>query len=1054
MKLLKRFLFTVALTVFFSSHITGQTINPNWLDGKIYFKLANHVSIENLNERSKGVRQQKLPFLTAIEKKHQIEDISQPFFESESYILKRTFSINFTQNEDIYAILEELRSNPDVEYAEPAPLFRTMSAPNDTYYNNILNNNGTSVNSSWHLNLINAAQAWGITTGNSAIKVAVIDNAIWANHPDLVNKVVLQKDLADDDDDTTPPTFNTSWSHGTHTSGLVAAQTNNGLGVASIGYNISLIAIKATKDQSSSPTILTEGMKGILWAADNGANIISMSFGTPDPSTTMQNIVNYAYNRGCILIGAAGNDRKDEKNYPAALNHVIAVASCDESNQKSGFSNYGDWVDVLSPGGSSIASSSFSILSTICGNSNVSAYGVENNYGIMNGTSMSTPIVAGLCGLMFSVNPNLTPEKLTDILKSTCDNVDNVNSSYIGKIGAGRINAYNAVLGAQSSNTTLTANFKADYTSTYPGGEINFFDLSVGTPTSWSWEFEGGNPATSNQQNPTVRYPNSGNFQVKLTVTDASSNTNIETKTSFIIVKGGGTSNWISQNTNIPNLYRGVLDTYIVDPNTAWILTYDGIEEENTGQGSKDFAITTDGGNTWVPGTINIGKEYLPASISATSATKAWVAAYMSDDSRGGIFNTTNGGATWTHQTTAAFGNASSFTNFIYMFNENDGFCQGDPVNGRFEIYVTQNGGTTWTLVPDSNNPVVQTGEASLVRCVSGYGNNAWFGTSKGRVFKTTDKGQSWQVYTTGASYISTISFADANNGVILCARSPWKMQKTADGGATWQDISLSAGTFTSVSAVPRTPGMLVGVRESEINPQTQLSAYSLNYGDSWVKIDQEVQYTDLKMFNSNCGWAGSFNGEQGGGIYKWPGVVPYFTSSPVLSVTGENVYTYNITTASLAGMNVVITANNKPAWLTLTDNGNGTALLTGTAPNVVVSEDFSVSLRVKDNNDTKYSTQNYTLAVTPSSYVDVKPVIADDIKIYPNPSADIIYISNWEGSRYDITDISGKIVMQGNNPDAATEKSINISSLPKGCFFIKLYGNDNTCKIQKIIKS
>jgi PKD repeat protein len=681
---------------------------------------------------------------------------------------------------------------------------------------------------------------------------------------------VKQVDIADRDNDPTPPSFTTNWSHGTHASGLIAAETNNDLGVASIGNRISLMAIKATKD-ADNPADLYYALEGIVWAAQNGANVISMSFGTAYRTQTMQDVVNFAYNKGCLLVASAGNDGKDEPNYPAALDHVIAVGSCNGDDKKSYFSNYGTWLDLLSPGGMAI-NSSFGILSTsTIATSNVASYGVGGGYETKLGTSMAAPIVSGLCGLMLSANPSLTPEKLTTILKNTCDDIYGLNPTYVSKLGAGRINAAKAVQAAMSSRSSLTANFASSATTIGSGATIRFADLTDGDPVSWSWQFAGGTPVTSTEQNPEITYEYGGTYSVTLKVTDRDGNTSTETKTNFIIVKGGGKTEWIEQHTNFSTPLRGVLHTDIVNQDVVWILTFDGLDT-GVNESTTDFALTTDGGDTWQPGIIDIEGIYSPECVSAVSATTAWVAAFNSVGDGGGIFKTTDGGATWMQQTTAAFNSTGSFVNIIKMFNEQEGFCQGDPVDGEFEIYATTDGGTTWQRV--RNTPPALSGETGWTGLVTAAGENtAWFGTSKGRVFKTTDKGQTWQAYTTGAVEVNSLSFSDEQPGVLLCG-SPgsWKMLRTADGGATWQEVAIASEYVDCIAAVPGCPHMWVALKINATTYHELFSAYTLDNGTTWTIIDNGVQYTNLCMYDRNNGWAGGFNlDETGGGIYKWP---------------------------------------------------------------------------------------------------------------------------------------------------------------------------------------
>ena len=849
-----------AVILFFALSANAQTVNPDRLDGVVYYKLK-----ANSQESPRKAK-------SAFGQKYRVVDVAQSFASADNDDLQRIFRIDFDNLGEVDALLAELQSDPNVEYAEPAPLIRTAFTPNDTYYNYTLTG-GT--NSSWHLDLINAAAAWDIASGDPNIKVAIVDNAIWTQHPDLKNKIVAQRDVADGDNDASPPNGASSWAHGTHCAGLAAAETNNGIGVASIGNGISIVAVKTTKDSNSDPRILDAAFEGIVWAANNGADVISMSFSTENFSQTMQTVADYAYNKGCVLVAAAGNDNKQIPNYPAALNHVISVGSCNSDNTKSSFSNYGAWIDVMSPGSS--------LLSTV--NYISSTYGINDYYATSSGTSMACPVAAGLCALMLSANPNLTPEKLTAILKSTCENINAVNPSYVGKIGAGRIDAAAAVWAAVEAISPITANFQASKTTVRINEPITFTDLSVGSPTSWLWEFEGGTPSTSTDQNPVVYYSLPGVFQVKLTVVKGIDTTDTETKTGFITIPCEGISSWEVQHTNILAIGRGVLYTDIVDENTAWILTFDGLE---SGEGTTDFARTTDGGNTWQSGVINIPNDYTPAGISAINGATAWLIAYGINPG-GGVFKTTDGGQTWTQQT-IAFG-SSSFGNVIHFFNENDGVVQGDPVGGKFEIYTTNNGGNTWTL--NTGTPAILPDEAGWTGCIAAYGNSVWFGTNKGRVFRSTDKGYTWQAHQTPAADIHIVSFADELNGIVFCnGESTWKLLRTANGGQTWNTTATAFGYLSDISAVPNTAGMFVGIKKSN-NCTTHSSAYSLDYGDTWTVLDHAVQYTNIKMYNQNTGYAGGFcNGEpDGGGIYAWKALVGPPTEKNMAEKPRNHIY-------------------------------------------------------------------------------------------------------------------------------------------------------------------
>lgn len=750
-------------------------------------------------------------------------------------------------------------------YAEKAPLFKIFFTPNDPEYN-------SSPNHRWFLDVIQAPKAWDIQKGNPNIKVAVLDNAIDVDHPDLKSKIVAKIDLADHDDDPTPPKQDMEWTHGTHVSGLVGGATDNGVGIASIGFNISLMAVKISSD-SSNGSHMSYGYQGIVWAADHGANVISMSWGGPGYFQTGQNVVNYAYNKGCVLIGAAGNDGNTSALYPAGYHHVISVASTNSDDSKSSFSQYGTSIDVCSPGGSN--SRGYGIFSTV-------DY-ATSKYGYMQGTSMATPIVSGLAGLMLSEDSTLTPEKLTAILKATCDNIDANNPGFAGLLGAGRIDAFKAITAVKDSMAlhTVIANFKASSVSIPEGNEVSFTDLSSGNPTSWYWTFEGGVPSHSTLQNPSnIKYATAGSYKVSLTVSDGTKS-NTETKTNFIIVYPLVSGAWLPQSTGFTAQYRGINYISIVSPDVVWANAYDG---SGNGSNPLEFTKTTDGGKTWKPGKYSgVPSDYVVSCITATDSSNAWIALYSKTGlfGHGGVYATHDGGKTWVHQATAAYNNKASFPDIIYFWNNQDGVTMGDPLNNYFEIYTTTNGGTTWTPVPTGNIPIALFGETGYTNLYAVYGNIIWFGTSKGRVYKSVDRGLHWTVSSTGMENFSTLGFHNDSIGIATYTKYDktgnilsFDMKKSVDGGATWTTVNPKGDYYKSdMAVVPDAPGMLVSTGISHDLAKSG-SAYSLDEGNTWTLLDDSIQYTSVKFFNSAVGWAGGFNeNSTSRGIWKWIGI-------------------------------------------------------------------------------------------------------------------------------------------------------------------------------------
>lgn len=515
----------------------AQTVYSGYQDGKIWFKIKPHTiqSAYLTPQDPLNLPLSTLDFVARMKEKYQITKLSKPFYAAKnSQTLQLTFQLEFSDYYNVEKIIAELLKNENVEYAEKVPLDHLFLTPNDPMYN---------ASNQWGLFKINAEQAWNLSVGSSSIVVATVDNAIQTNHTDLqaamwVNTGEVPNngidddgngyvddingyDVADNDNNPNPPS--SSWDHGTHVAGTTGCKTNNSTGLASIGFGISIMAVKATAN-SSSPSSVTDGYAGIVYAAVSGAHVINCSWGGTSSSQTAQNVINYAWSQGCIIVAAAGNNNTSTPHYPAAYNNVVAVASTTTNDTKSSFSNYGTWVDVSAPG------------------SNIASTVPFNNYAYMSGTSMASPLVAGLCGLMWSYNPGLTNTDIINCLTSTTVNINSVNPGYSGLLGTGRINAYAAM---QCIGQTLTyppvANFVANNTVISAGGTVNFTDLSIYNPTSWSWSFSPSagvvyqNGTNSSSQNPVVQFNNPGTYTVSLTASNAYGS-DVETKTSYIQV--------------------------------------------------------------------------------------------------------------------------------------------------------------------------------------------------------------------------------------------------------------------------------------------------------------------------------------------------------------------------------------------------------------------------------------------------------------------------------------------------------------------------------------
>jgi len=540
-------LLSLLAIILFSVNVFAQNISPEFQDGKIWFKLKNSYNgaALNIGANTRDLPLATLPFIKKFEKSYHLTKLSLPFAAAKnSPKLQRTYLLEFTDYANVFSILSDLRLSGAIEYAEQVPYDQHCLIPNDPDYS-----------SQWGLATINAASAWGYFSAGSTIKVAIVDDAIERTHPDLAANIWINtgdnnSNGIDDDgngyiddkngydvgsNDNNPDPTTSAYDHGTHVAGIVGARSNNSIGVASIGFSVKLMCVKST----NSATSVTNGYDGVVYAAVNKARVINMSWGGTGSSVTAQNIIDYAYDEGCILVAAAGNSDVNTPFYPAAYNNVISVAATTSSDTKASFSNYGTWVDVSAPGNN--------IYSTFVGAA----------YGNKSGTSMASPMVAGLCGLMLSLNPGLSQTDITNCLLSTATNINSVNPGYIGQLGSGRINAFAAM---QCVSATLAwppvADFVANVTTVTAGGQVDFTDASLYTPTSWTWSFPGGTPASYVGVNPPlITYNTPGTYNVQLTATNVNG-PDVELKTGYIIVNPAGSCDTL--NYPIPTGWTGV----------------------------------------------------------------------------------------------------------------------------------------------------------------------------------------------------------------------------------------------------------------------------------------------------------------------------------------------------------------------------------------------------------------------------------------------------------------------------------------------------------------
>lgn len=310
-----------------------------------------------------------------------------------------------------------------IEYIEPDAIASTL-VTNDPLYAN-----------QWALPKISwdklDASSSAFNPFTPVVEIAVVDTGTDYTHPDLAGKVDTDKDkdFVNNDDDAMDDNL-----HGTHVAGIAAAATNNSIGIAGVSINtVKILPIKVLDQNGSGYYSWVAG--GIIYAANQGAKVINLSLGGNVKSSTLETAVNYAWNKGAVVVAAAGNSNNRSKTYPGAYINAMAVWASDQNDNKASFSSYGSWVDIGAPG--------VNILSTIPLAKDTKD-GSPDGYYLANGTSMAAPYVAGLAGLLFSQHSEWSAQTVRNKIESTADPVGGrlFNRRNLGK---GRINVFKAV---------------------------------------------------------------------------------------------------------------------------------------------------------------------------------------------------------------------------------------------------------------------------------------------------------------------------------------------------------------------------------------------------------------------------------------------------------------------------------------------------------------------------------------------------------------------------------------------------------------------------------
>ncbi|OGI14998.1 hypothetical protein A3K63_03165 [Candidatus Micrarchaeota archaeon RBG_16_49_10] len=413
-------------------------------------------SLDKLNKENKALKFEKAAELA--DEEHELSRWYLVTLDESEEVVKEGDPVTGEKAKKVKSVAEKYADDPNVEFAEPNYMEYLTAVPNDPYYSSDM----------WSMKRIRAEYAWNETVGSSDVVVAVIDGGINRTHPELKNNIWTNQDevpgngidddrngfiddyygwdFANGDNEPLSGDF-----HGNHIAGTIAAEGNNNMGVVGVGWNLKIMSVKTFEGSGAS---LNRCMKGITYAVDNGAKVVSCSFISSTFSEYSRSTMRYAHSKGVVVVAAAGNEGLDALDYdPSGQDFTITVSGTDKNDLVPYWSNRGEKIDVGAPG---------IPITSIC------PFGPYSPTGFCDGggTSFSAPHVAGVAALLFSKYPNLSPEEVRQLIRMGADDLGGSGKDTL--FGYGRLNAEKTVSLAASNPHMLAPVIYSPQTHTAP----------------------------------------------------------------------------------------------------------------------------------------------------------------------------------------------------------------------------------------------------------------------------------------------------------------------------------------------------------------------------------------------------------------------------------------------------------------------------------------------------------------------------------------------------------------------------------------------------------
>jgi photosystem II stability/assembly factor-like uncharacterized protein len=848
-----------------NSFIT-QNVDPNnYLHNIIQVKVKNDAEITLLSNK------QLSSYFNQLIKTEMINTVEAPFkkyFPSmlqskDKRGLSRIYEIKFNSDIDPFQLSKDLMANPNIEYATPVfKRFTSGFTPDDPYYFQ-----------QYAMKIMKMEDAWDVSKGDSTIVIAIVDSGTDWSHQDLAANIWINPkeipgngidddgngkiddvhgwdfigDISENDylarnwkEDNEPK--NDGNFHGTFTAGCASAVTNNQTGIAGTGFNCKIMPLKCAADNPQLANRIVRGYEAILFAAQNGADIINCSWGGQGGSPAEQDVINAANDLGAVVVVAAGNSGQfsDEfKEYPAGYDNVINAGASNSTDAPANFSNYGNNVTVFAPGEAIVSTK------------------LNNQYGSENGTSFSSPIISGIVGLLKAIHKDWTPMQFLRQIRSTSDrnmtNTKGLEHYFIGRANAFKALTYNnaafpdkVMPGIYGKNLQVKNSIKK--LNNYNKNKISF-DLKnyLGVANDLKITISPIDKYVENTTKEILLKKPLGLNEIATIEIEVQLLTNLPWYecTAQLLLKYESGDYIDYQVISIPvliptdNVFEQRLE-YLTDlavqfsggsmpdKNTVWLIG----NSDNIGGTLLYRRSNTEYNDIISSEPIYCIHGFNGAKAIAAASPKSGIAK---------IYNTTDGGQNWS---TSLIDNLTAFVNAFHFYNNTDGIFLGDPIGSVWGNAKTTDAGVTWSLL--KNIPPPQSTETGYVESVAYLGDKIWFGTSQGRIFYSNDRGESWSISAgTLGSSLSRMTFMNDSVGFAVYTVGTGTTTKqslgvTLDGGKTWTagiyEFTKNLIGVAEIHAVPDANKVVILASDNRVFE-------SQDFGTSWQPVLTKKMY-------------------------------------------------------------------------------------------------------------------------------------------------------------------------------------------------------------------